>query len=137
MRFEYLFLADAANQAANGKMNVLGMGVRILTYAALPAASPLAIVGAVEAAVAEAGDYPLVVELVEPDGTVEEIVKATAKVPSEVTDVRLPTGMGFTIALTRPFRKEGIHYIRASFGDQQASFAFAVGLLPDAAATTR
>jgi hypothetical protein len=137
MRFEYLVLADAANRGVDGKINVLGLGVRILSYPSLPAASPLAIVGAVEAAVDEAGDYALLVKLVEPDGTVEEIVKASAKVPSEVSDERVPTGIGFTIGLTRPFRLEGIHSIRASFGDQQASFAFVVRLVDAEASSTK
>ena len=135
MRFEYLFLADAANSAADGKINVLGLGVRILTYSELPASSPLVIVGAVEATVEEAGDYALRVELFEPDGTIEELVNAAAKVTTEVKDSRVPTGIGFTIALSRPFRQEGVHVIRATVANEVAQYAFVVRRREGAAST--
>jgi hypothetical protein len=66
MRFEYLTLADAANTSAEGKLNALGIGVRVLTVPGLPAMVPVTILGAVQATVEEAGDYDVVVTLVDP-----------------------------------------------------------------------
>ena len=132
MRFEYLVLADAANRADNGKLNVLGMGARILTVERLPAAVPLAILAAVAASTDEAGEYPIELALEEPDGSRAVLVEMTGSVPSVTEDARVPTGMGLTVALFRPFRIEGIYRITAKIGEETATYEFLVRSTPTA-----
>ena len=128
MRLEFLSIADAANNAADGKLNALGLGTRIVNVTSLPAGMPLAIVGSVSASVEEAGEYDLDLLLVEPDGTEVPLVATRATVPSEVMDSRVPTGAGFVVAWLATFRIEGVHMIRARFGDVHGGYDFVVRL---------
>ena len=130
MRFDFLTLADAANNGPEGKLNVLGFGVRVLTLPQLPGASPLAIVGAVTADVAEAGEYDVEVRIEEPDGRSAEVAKARTSLKAKVTDERVPTGITFILGFVRPFRIEGKYIIRASVGDVVAEYPFVVRLSP-------
>jgi hypothetical protein len=126
VRFEYLSLADAANSGPEGKLNVLGLGSRIINLPGLPGGTPLAIVGSVSAAVDEAGSYELVVFMVEPDGTEVQLVQGSAIVPSDVEETRVPTGSGFLIGFAGPFRLEGVHRIHARFGTVESDYEFVV-----------
>jgi hypothetical protein len=132
VQFSYLQLASAANASENGTSNVLGLGTRILTYERLPAVSPLVIVGSVAADVSEAGEYPITVAVVEPDGTREELVNSIAKVGADKTDPRIPTGIGFAVEMVRPWRIEGVHRIEARVGDLEESYEFLVQRSPSA-----
>ena len=129
MKFEYLSLADAANNGPDGKLNVLGLGPRVLNLAALPGGVPLAIIGGVSAGIEEAGEYGLDLRLIEPDGTDVPLVSARALVPSDVQDTRAPTGAGFVVAWFGPFRLEGLHRIHAQFGQATADYEFVVRLV--------
>ena len=128
MRLEYLMLADADKQGAGRQAKHLGHGARIVTFDRLPASSPTVIVAAVSATVEEAGEYLVELALLEPDGTREVIVSATGVVPSadEVEDARVPSGIGLSINLYRPFRIEGVHTIELRVGDFAADWSFVV-----------
>jgi hypothetical protein len=126
MKFEYFVLADAANTAQNGKINVLGMGARIVHLERLPGAAPLAIVGGVEATTADAGDYDLRVSMIEPDDSEQVLVDARATLAADVPEPELPAGIVFTVDLRRPFRQEGVYRLVASFGTATADYSFAV-----------
>ncbi|MFI5284595.1 MAG: DUF6941 family protein [Candidatus Dormibacterales bacterium] len=128
MRFEILSLADAANNAPDGKLNVLGLGIRIVNVPGLPAGMPLAVLGSVSAGPAEAGDYDLDVRMVEPDGTEVPLAQGRSTVPAEVVEPRVPTGVGFVVGFGGPFRIEGLHVIRARFGKLVMDYEFVVRL---------
>lgn len=126
MRFAFLQLADAASAGPEGKLNALGLGVRVLTFESLPATSPLAIIGSVEASVGEGGEYGLAVSLIEPSGLEVLLVQAKATVVDDVADTRVPTGIGFSVGLLRPFEAEGVYAIRATVGPEVAEYLFVV-----------
>jgi hypothetical protein len=116
LQFEYLVLADAANNAPDGKVNVLGLGARIVTVERLPATLPLALLGLVSGSPEEAGDYEARVTLEEPDGTKETIVEFVGKLNADA-DPRVPTGIGMLLNIVRPFRIAGIHRFEMTVGD--------------------
>ena len=128
MKFEYLLLADAAKNGPDGKLNVLGLGARIVTFESFPAGSPLTVLGSVTADASEAGEYDIEVAMVQPDGTREPMVQAKATVSSEVEDARVPTGISFVLGFLRPFRIEGVHSFEARVGDVTARYDFLVRL---------
>jgi len=137
VKVEYLSLADAANQAEDGKFNILGMGARIINYERLPGFSPLAIVAAVSAMASETGEYPVEIRIEEPDGTKETIVKSRAIVNAKVDDERVPTGIALSVGMMRPFRIEGVHKVRLNVGPLEASYEFLVRVAPVPAASER
>lgn len=126
MKFDFLSLADAANQTPDGKVNVLGLGARIVTFRSLPAAAPLVIIGSIAASREEAGHYTFRVFLKQPDGSQHLVVEFPGSITADVTDPRVPTGIGFTIGLSRPFTQEGVHHIISTIGDLEAEWVFAV-----------
>jgi hypothetical protein len=126
VRFEFLSLADAANNGPEGKLNVLGFGARILTLPSLPAAVPLVVVGGVAAGTDEAGAFDLAVHMIEPDGTEVQLARGPASIPSVVRENRLPTGVNFLVGFRGPFRTYGLHSIRARFGGIEATYDFVV-----------
>lgn len=128
MKFEYLLLADAANNGPDGKLNVLGLGTRIVTFESFPAGAPLTVLGSVAADASEAGEYDLEVSIVEPDGTRQPMVQARATVSSQVEDARVPTGISFVLGFLRPFRIEGVHSFEARVGEVTARYDFLVRL---------
>ncbi len=128
MRFELLSLADAANNGPDGKLNVLGLGTRIVNLAGLPGGVPMVIVGSISAGLEEAGDYELDLRMVEPDGMEMPLIHSRAVVPAEVDDSRVPTGAGFVVGFIGPFRIEGVHKIRVRFGELVGDYDFVVRL---------
>lgn len=128
MKFEYLLLADAANNGPDGKVNVLGLGTRIVTFDRLPGGLPLTVLGSVAADASEAAEYDVEVAIVEPDGTREVMVQSKAAVSSHVEDTRVPTGISFVLGFLRPFRIEGVHSFEARVGDVTARYDFLVRL---------
>jgi hypothetical protein len=131
MRFELLTIADAANRGPEGKLNVLGMGARILTFAELPGSAPLVLLGSIAAMTTEAGIYPLRVTRRDPDGSEHVLVEADGVVPSEAADDRIPTGIAFTIGMSGPFTQEGVYQIVATLGDDlREEWPFVVRLKP-------
>lgn len=125
MQFEYLALADAANVGSDGKVNVLGMGARIISYERLPGSSPLALLALVTGLVDEAGEYPVLVELEEPDGTRERMIDAVASIAADA-DPRVPTGISLVLNFSRPFRIGGLHTIHVRVGAVEQRYAFLV-----------
>ena len=124
-------MADALNLGPDGKLNVLGLGSRVLRLAHLPATTPLVVIMMVEADASEAAEYPLIVDLVEPDGTRENLVTATGEVPTQMLDPRVPTGFGGSLDLgNRPFRIEGVYRLEATAGPAAAVYVFSVMLEP-------
>lgn len=128
MQIDFLTLADAANNGPDGKLNVLGLGARVLTYGSLPATSPLVVLAAASAGVEEAGEYAVAVAIVEPDGTRELLVESMGRVNAEVVDARVPTGIGVVLNLFRPFRLEGVHRFEVRFGELTQTYEFLVRL---------
>lgn len=126
MQVEYLTLADAANLGEGGKINILGLGTRLLNYEKLPGISPMVVLAAVSAMTTEAGDYPIELIIVEPDGTEETIVTTVGHVNNEVEDSRVPTGIGMSVDILRPFRIEGVHSLRLTVGELKARYDFVV-----------
>lgn len=128
MQFEYLALADAANVGSDGKVNVLGMGARIISYERLPGSSPLALLALVTGSVDEAGEYPVVVELEEPDGTRERMIDAVGVIAADA-DPRVPTGISLVLNFSRPFRIVGLHTIHLRVGEIEQKYEFLVQIL--------
>jgi hypothetical protein len=131
MRIDLLTIADAANTTPDGKLNILGLGARVLTVDGPNHPIPLVVACGVEATVEEAGDYPLGVRLERPDGVVEDIVMSTLTIPSEVTDPRVPTGAGLTLQLARGFPVPGVYRLAVDVGSLAAEYVFAVVFAAD------
>jgi hypothetical protein len=131
VKFAYFALADASNRGPDGKVNILGLGARILTVPSLPTTVPLTLVGSVDADVAEAGDFVLRISLTEPDGSEEQVAEFAVAIPREVADPEVPTGFGFSLVLLRPVRLEGIHVVRGTVGDLVADYVYAVRVSPE------
>lgn len=126
MKIDLLTIADAANTTPDGKLNILGLGVRVLTVDGPNHVIPLIVACGVEANVAEAGDYPLTVRLERPDGVVEGVVTATLLIPGEVADPRVPTGAGLTLQMVRGFPVAGVYSLVVDVGGVAAQYVFAV-----------
>jgi hypothetical protein len=116
MQIDFFLVADSANNGPEGKLNALGLGVRILNYERLPAVTPLALLLQVSAPTSEAGNVPVEIVLVEPDNTREILLSGTGQISSESVDDRIPTGFGFNLGLVRPYRIEGVHRFEATVG---------------------
>jgi hypothetical protein len=129
VQFEYLTIADSASTGEDGKVNALGLGVRIASFAKLPGTSSMAILASVSADVDEAGTYEIEVAMVEPDGSRQVIVQASAEVPADVADRRVPTGITFAVAGFRTFRMEGVHSFAARVGEVTRTYDFVVRLV--------
>ncbi len=126
MQFEYLTIADAVSNGPDGKLNVLGLGVRIANVESLPADTPMTILGAVAASVDEAGTYEVEVSISAPDGSREVIAHGTAELSATLADPRVPTGLTFSIPGVRSFRIEGVHTLEARVGELTRTYELLV-----------
>ncbi len=134
MRFELLMLAESASPAPRGKINVLGLGSRVITLETVPETVPLSIVGMVEVPLAEAGTYDLRVTVTDPNGQTTELIHHEVETAADVEDERLPTGLSFVIANAREYDVVGIYTLKATMGPASAEYPFVVRL-PDSVAS--
>ena len=134
MEIEYFLVADSANGGPDGKVNALGIGVRVLSYERLPAATPLAILLHISARPGEVHEIPIQLSLTEPDGTREILVDTVAPINATVNDERVPTGINLQLGLVRPYRIEGVHRFEVQAGELRRSYdvVVRVGQLPEA-----
>ena len=127
MRFQSLLLADAMNVGSDGKVNALGLGVRLITYPQLPGASPLSVLANIVAEPSEAGLHDAEFCLLLPDGTEEELFRTTVNVTvdADTPDATMVSVMlGFS--MLRPFIDEGVHAVRVKVGVVSAEYKFRV-----------
>lgn len=127
MRFAYLLLCDAASSGSDGKLNLLGIGVRAIRPEGLPAIGSIAVAGAVEGDVAESGPRHFELALVEPDGA-RTILADTddAALPTENDVPGVPVQFVFVVNMVRPFAQAGPHTLRASYGDLTSEYIFII-----------
>ena len=126
MKFDYLQMADAMNVGPDGKVNVLGLGERLLVFPQLPMASRFAIVASLVGEPADAGTYEAEFRLETPDGVEQELFKTTIELaaPDDPDATLLVVGVGLDVV--RPFTQEGRHLLRVKVGDQSAQYQFRI-----------
>ena len=130
MQIDYLVAAESANTGTEGTVNALGMGLRVLTYDKLPGTTTMTLILQASALSSEAGDFPVEIAIIEPDGTREVLVETQGTIPAKVVDERVPTGFGVMLGITRPYRIEGLHRFEAKVGDLSREYTFIVRLKP-------
>jgi hypothetical protein len=136
MRFAYLLLTDASS-ASEGKLNLLGVGARVLKPPTLPAPAFLTLAGAVEGTDGEAGEYDLVITLTDPDGAATQLVAGRTTLPAATDHAELLPNSVFTIAFTHVYEKPGIYRLTARFGDIAETYKFLVAPTRAPAATRK
>jgi hypothetical protein len=133
MQFEYLVIADAASNGPEGKVNALGIGVRVVNLDHLPNQASMTILGSVSASLSEAGPYDVRVAMIAPDGSRDVLAQGLAEVPSQVPDIRVPTGLAFGLPGVRTFNLEGVYTVEAQVGELIKTYEFVVRLVPKVA----
>jgi hypothetical protein len=107
MKFDYLQLADAMNVSADGKVNVLGLGIRHMVFPQLPAAARFAILANIVAEPSEAGSYEAEFCLVAPDGTEQDLLRTPVVVDPGNEPETTMVILGLGLDVVRPFSQEG------------------------------
>jgi hypothetical protein len=126
MKFDYLQLADAMNVSPDGKVNVLGLGIRLLVFPQLPAASRFAVLANVQADLSEVGSHDAEFRLVAPDGTEQDLFRTSIDVNPDLDPEATIVIIGLGLDVVRPFTQEGRYIIRAKVGDVSAEYRFRV-----------
>lgn len=128
MRFDYLLLAEGANQSQARTQNILGAGGRVIDVEAVPILYPAAIVGAVSATKEEAGKYPVKITLTAPGGATTLLVGTTSEIKEREFEVdpTLPVGFLFQVVTQLEIASEGLYVIRARVGRARAEYRFQI-----------
>lgn len=129
MKWNYALLADAANDSG-GKLNALGMGIRMIRPPRLPVAVPAVFLAAAEADSTELGPQELKITLETPDRKrqtlVDQTVQANAR-PADEAD--LPVEIRLLLSFPLLAQSEGLHTIRAQIGKARTSYAYLVRIV--------
>jgi hypothetical protein len=125
VRFAYFLLADAGS-AHEGKLNLLGIGVRKIQADELPANVSLTIAAEIEGSHEEAGSYPWKLTITEPDGSEATMTAKEAELPAATVSADLPVSTVMVIAFLRSYTIAGLYVLRAHFGDIEAEYRFIV-----------
>lgn len=134
MRFAYLLLADAVNQSADGKLNILGAGIRTINAPALPFSISLAIIAAVELDLAERGPKKIQLAIRRPDGEevlIDDVAEMDVTEPAE-EDLPISLNLQFGIAGFE-LRSAGVHTIVVRVDALAHEYVFLVKAPPPAA----
>ena len=127
MRMAYLVVADAANQGPSGKLNALGLGVRVINPTRLPAVVPLTILAQAEASSDELGEHPFKVSLEAPGRKVMTLVEDRLTVSERAADeAGLPIEFRAQVGFPFVAEKAGKYIIRLEIGRLKASYPFLV-----------
>jgi hypothetical protein len=133
MRFAYLLLADASSAGNEGKLNLLGIGVRLLRPTELPAAAQLTIAASIEATSDdEIGPYELELSIENPDGSVDTLNTGEVSFQPDAETPDVPRSIIFVVGLLRSYAQEGTYRIRARVADATADYAFVIRVVPAA-----
>jgi hypothetical protein len=139
MRFAYIDLADAANTTAEGKVNIIGAGTRVINTPGVPVSIPVTLVATIEADPSEAGDYALDIHLQTPSERKDLFSdKSVHLPPATAPEGELPLALNIQLSLhPLTLTEAGLHRIRARFGRVRADYVFVVRVIePEAPATT-
>jgi hypothetical protein len=126
MRISFMLFADAANSSVDGKVNMLGGGIRVVTVPALPAVISGALVASVHATLEEAGSYEVALSLVDPHGTERAVVSGRSDFDPTGGDPRVPSGIGITAPVIQPVIDAGVYLFRLRVGDLLEEYPFVV-----------
>lgn len=122
-------LADAAN-AADGKQNILGAGVREIRLPELPALVPVTLVGQVIGEPDEYGDHRLVITIEGPEGRQTVVDDEAVRLGGPAPTSNRP-GLNIDVKLFLRFEKSGERVIRARYANKRASWPFIVTVAAD------
>jgi hypothetical protein len=126
MKLLYAFLADASNES-NGKVNALGLGLRVVNASKLPALVPLALVGCIEVRRSELGEHQFKVEWSAPKGPVRTIVDDTVNITDRPDhEAKLPVEFRFNVSFPMLIAAPGRHTLRVQFGKLRLRYAVLV-----------
>lgn len=127
MRFAYLILCDVASTGSDGKVNLLGVGIRRINPPELPVVASLALAFAIEGEPHEAEPRPLSITFTEPDGTsTTNVADERASLPAHSEVDGVPVSISVVLNLTRPFTLPGRYLIRVTYGDLDQEYAYVV-----------
>lgn len=112
MKIAYLLLADSANQSADGKLNVLGLGIRVINAGQLPVSLSVSVLASAEMPIEERGPKRIRLTLQAPGGEetlVEDVAEMEAR--DEILP-DLPLQLNLQFALTGlEFKAAGPHRV--------------------------
>jgi hypothetical protein len=125
VRFALLTLADGSS-VSEGKLNLLGVGVRKLQPPRLPANMLITIAGMVEGTADEGGTHRLELTLIEPNGREVPLLSDNADLPTQTRDPDLPVNMVFAINLGRTYVEPWLYRLQVAYADVQTEYDFKV-----------
>lgn len=125
MRFAYFLLADA-HSVSEGKLNLLGIGVRKVQPDVLPATVVLSIAGSIEGTLDEKEKRHLDLTLTDPEGNVTSLASTEAALAGDKTSPALPASFLFIVNFGLPYTRAGEYVLRARFGDLEEQYVFMV-----------
>lgn len=127
MRIAYLLLADSANQSADGKLNALGLGIRVVNAAQLPVSLSMSVLASAEMPIEERGPKRIRLTLEAPAGEetlVDDVAEMAAR--DEVLP-DLPLQLNLQFALTGlEFKAAGPHRVVLEVDGARAEYPLLV-----------
>ncbi|MEX0625557.1 MAG: hypothetical protein WD402_03335 [Chloroflexota bacterium] len=130
MRIAYLLVADSANQSNDGKLNVLGMGVRVINAPVLPFPVALTVLVSAQLDHAERGAKHVKLSLATPSGS-QVLIDDTAPMESRENMIEnLPLQLNFQFVLSGlAFKEAGLHHFIVEIEGERAEYPFVVQIL--------
>lgn len=123
MKLQYLLVADAAASGAFGKMDVLGLGVRVLRPGRLPSLTPLNILVGAEADPAELGEQSIKISVQAPSAKAAVVVDDTVVVaPRPAEEEGLPIEVRLHLAFPFITTEPGVYTFRVQIGRLRATY---------------
>lgn len=128
MKISLLTLADAANSAPEGKLNVLGMGVRIIRRGNPGRVIvPMVVVAVGEATDADLGERPIDLSVTAPSGKSTTLLTDTLEItPNDPGRIDLPNEVRVQIAMPFILEEAGTFTLRMRLAGAKASYRFQV-----------
>lgn len=128
MKITMLTLADAGNLGPDGKLNALGLGVRVIRRQEDGSSIvPLVILALAEATDADHGSQPIRISLQEPSGKRRGLIDDSLEVtPSPPEEADLPNEVRVQVSMPFLVNELGIHTLRMQLGKATANYRFVV-----------